>query len=526
MNNHIKLYIYIATLHLLVICNVATAVAQPVQGCTGIKNFAIPGMSLDITKTEWVDEGPPPVIPFHPPLTLPGRSPAHCLVQGIIDQRTGVNNVQYGIGFALALPDNWNGRFLFQGGGGLNGRILPPVGFEASGETTALARGFAVVSTDSGHQSTSVFDAGFMVDQEAAMNFLYKANVKVTIAAKQIISRYYGGDPAYSYFVGCSTGGREGMIMSQRYPFYFDGIISGAPAMRTGLSNLADKWVAVTLNKIAPKDTAGKPVPGGAYTETDKKLIIKSLLDACDANDGITDGMIFDVKGCRFDPERLVCHGPKTENCLTSVQARALKLAFGGPKDSRDIQVYPGFAFDTGITYTGPGLPGLLVRSANPVGPSNNQALSQDVDAEAEAATGPMALGDSTWTNLSAFSGHGGKIIFYHGVSDPWFSALDTIGYYKRMSAANGGMEQVRNWSRLFLIPGMGHCRSGTATLDHFDMLSAIVDWVEQGRAPDKVISKGSAFPGRSRPLCPYPEFAHYKGGGSSEAASSFECRK
>jgi hypothetical protein len=151
--------------------------------------------------------------------------------------------------------------------------------------------------------------------------------------------------------------------------------------------------------------------------------------------------------------------------------------------------------------------------------------MEQDVDAEAvRAALDPTALGDTKdWTNLSTFSGNGGKLIFYHGISDPWFSALDTAEYYENLEADNGGAEQVHKWSRLFLVPGMGHCNGGEATLDQFDMLSAIVDWVENN-SPDSIVAKGSAFPGRSRPLCPYPKYAHYKGSGDPEDAANWNC--
>jgi feruloyl esterase len=142
------------------------------------------------------------------------------------------------------------------------------------------------------------------------------------------------------------------------------------------------------------------------------------------------------------------------------------------------------------------------------------------------AADANARLGDSVWTNLSTFSGHGGKLIFYHGLSDPWFSPLDTIGYYERLIRDNGGASQVESWSRLFLSPGMGHCQGGSAALDRFDMLTAITDWVEKGIAPDAVIATGSAFPGRSRPLCSYPAFARYTGQGDPEDAKNYVCQK
>jgi len=151
------------------------------------------------------------------------------------------------------------------------------------------------------------------------------------------------------------------------------------------------------------------------------------------------------------------------------------------------------------------------------------------VDARALAAANDTAealTATSRWTNLNTFSSHGGKLIFFHGVSDPWFSAQDTIDYYDRMTKANGGAAQVTNWSRLFLVPGMGHCQGGPATLDQFDLLTAVVDWVEKGTAPNGVPATGRGLPGRSRPLCAYPQHAHYKGTGDTQDARNFECRQ
>jgi feruloyl esterase len=325
--------------------------------------------------------------------------------------------------------------------------------------------------------------------------------------------------------MGCSTGGREAMLMTQRYPRFFDGVVAGAPAMRTNFSNLADKWVTVALNQVAPKDEQGRPQAARALSESDKRLVIDSLLKACDANDGAADGMIFDPRGCRFDPADLACKGPKTDACLTSEQAAALKKGFAGPKDSRGIPVYPGFWFDSGITAT-QGIPGLLNPGPSPVG-GPTYATEMDIDKDALVAANPIAaMGDTAhWTQLSTFSEHGGKLIFFHGVSDPWFSAQDTVRYYEHLTADNGGAASVSKWSRLFLVPGMGHCRGGAAALDEFDLLDPIVNWVEKGVAPESVISKGKAFPQRSRPLCPYPQHAHYKGKGNVENAASFECR-
>ena len=302
----------------------------------------------------------------------------------MIDRRTGLDGKRYGIGFAVALPDDWNGRLLMQGGGGLNGRVAPPVGGVAAGDTPALARGFAVVTTDTGHEG-AVFDARFMRDQQAGLDFAYVAVGRVALAAKDVVARYYGRPAAKAYFAGCSTGGREGMLMAQRYPAYFDGIIAGAPAMRTGHSNLAVRAMRVAFNRLAPPDAAGKPQPALAFSDADRKAVVQGLLDACDANDGAKDGLIFDTRGCRFSPASLACKGPKADGCLSAPQVAAIEKAFAGPRDSKGRQVYPKFLYDTGIVTAGPGIPGILMPNAgSPVPPV--PGFEQDVDAEARVA--------------------------------------------------------------------------------------------------------------------------------------------
>lgn len=498
--------------------------AQDAASCVALGELKLPNAALEITSAQHIPAGPAAAGPQGQP-GFRGTLPAHCRVEGILERRTGVNGVEYGIRFALALPDDWSGRFLFQGGGGLNGSVNPPLGAAAAGATPALARGFAVVSNDTGHRGAG-FDGSFFADQKATLNFLWLANGKVTVVAKEIIDAYYRKPADHSYFVGCSTGGREAMIMSQRYPTYFDGLVSGAPAMRTGFSNLGMRSVSVALSAAAQRDASGNVIAGSALSEGDKKLIVDSLLKTCDADDGIADGLIFDPLSCDFDPAELACAGAKNESCLSPAQASAVKQALSGPKTPRGQQVYPGYLYDTGITTNAQGvIPGVLNGAASPVGP-RTPPTTQDVDAEiAEVLAAPSTLGDTaSWTNLSTFSGNGGKLLFYHGVSDPWFSSLDTVRYYETLAAQSGGLDATRDWSRLFLVPGMGHCRGGSA-LDEFDLVSAIVDWVENDRAPDSVVATGNAFPGRSRPLCPHPQHTHYKGSGNPEDATNFECR-
>jgi hypothetical protein len=478
--------------------------------CADMLKFQVAGSALTMSAAA------PGTLRISPnfPGTVPVAVPAFCRVDGVIDQRKGMDGKPYGIGFALALPDQWNGRFLFQGGGGLNGSVTLPLGSQAAGDVPALARGFAVVTTDTGHTG-SVFDGSFFRDQQASLDFYYVAIGRVAQLAKLMIASYYGRPVEHSYFDGCSTGGREAMIMSQRYPDYFDGIISGDPAMRTGHSNLALGFMTAEF----------QPDPKKFFSDSDRKLIVNSLLQACDAKDGLKDGMIFNSRACQFDPAALVCSGSKAEGCLSKTQADALQKAFDGPKSARGDAIYPGFPFDAGIADTG-GIPGLLNGPLIPVATGADFGHF-DVDREAGRVDGDTTarLGDSTWTNLSSFAGHGGKLLFYHGLSDPWFSPLETLRYYEKMSKDTSNGSAV-SWSRIYMVPGMGHCQGGSATLDRFDMLSAVVDWVEKGVAPDRVIATGTAFPGRSRPLCPYPQHAEYAGHGDTNDAANFVCQQ
>jgi len=445
-----------------------------------------------------------------------GRTlPPHCHVAGSFERRSGVNGVEYAIGFAMNLPEDWNGRFLFQGGGGLNGSIREPVGAQAAGGRSALERGFAVVSTDSGHQGSG-FDGSFMADQLALLNFQFYANAKTTEVARPIVAAYYGSAPHHSYFVGCSTGGREGMMMAQRYPQLFDGIVSGAPAMRTTVSNLALRWISNQYVK------AGLENPRDPFSADEEELIMGALLGQCDALDGNADGLIFNRSACDFDPRDLACSANPGQaagrQCLADAKAEALQRAMAGPVNAAGMPVYVSFPWDSGIDDTG-GLPGLLIAGGSPpIGQHGADMASQDVDAEFMAAlTANEALGaTASQYNVSSFIDKDGKHIFYHGEADPWFSANETVRYFGAMGAANSAVAAGEEYSRLYLVPGMAHCAGGEQTVDTFDLLTPIVDWVENGAAPGAVTATGTSMPGQSRPLCPYPGYAHFEGGNYS----------
>lgn len=497
----------------------AVAASGQTSSCANLKNLKISGVEITTTISAAADAKVPASFP-----QITEDLSAHCLVEGVIDPRKGVNGVEYGIGFAVALPKNnaWNGDLMMQGGGGGDGILYYPDGNSYSGNKPALNRGFAVVSTDSGHKSKSgPFNFSFMRDQLVYLDFAYRANAEVAAVAKQIVATYYTRPAAYSYFVGCSTGGREGMILSQRFPTVFNGIVVGDPAMRTGFSNLAiGQWIPVAYNQTSQKDASGKPEIAKFLTDAQRKLFIHALLHQCDALDGVADGMIFNPLACHFDPAVLSCKAGQTTDCIAPNKIAAIKKAFSGPTNSYGTQVYPGFLYDTGITAKTP-IPGLLNLGARGLFGPYTDATTIDVDKLALHDSAPLV--EPASTNLTTFSQNGGKLIFFHGDSDPWFSPLDTLRYYKAMTAANGGSAIVEHWSRIFLVPGMSHCGGGPS-LDHFDMLTAIVNWVQKGTAPTAIIATGRAFPGRSRPLCAYPKHAQYIGHGNTQDAKNFRC--
>ena len=446
--------------------------------------------------------------------------PAHCKVEGVINARKGAAGKDYGIHFAIALPDQWSGRFLLQGGGGLNGSVLPPTGPVAAESRPALARGFAVISSDSGHKGM-VFDSSFMNDQRAALDFAEASVRTVAMLGKDITRRYYGKQIEHSYMTGCSTGGRETMLATQRYPELFDGVIIGAPAMRTGDSNLAIEYTQVLLNQVAPKGADGKLSLASLLTPAVRKTILDGVLGQCDGLDGLKDGMIENVAQCRFDPKKLICKPGKKEGCISAGLAGALDKAFAGPKDKAGYPIYTAVPYDTGIVdlrggYLPTGAPG-------PLGPAST-ATSIDLDARIYDIRRDAAqrLTDTNyWTNLNTYLDRGGRLIFFHGVSDFWFSPLATWDYYQRAAKVNG--KAFTDASRFYMVPGMQHCQGGNS-FDQFDMLSSIIDWVEEGKAPEAITAQRKAPSTEARPLCPFPTHAQYMGG-DVKSAGSFSCK-
>lgn len=474
--------------------------------------------------------------------------PAHCLVEGTINPRAGAGGQEFGVGFQLRVPDGWNGRFLFQGGGGLDGVLGEAVGaVPVAGALSppALVRGYAVASTDSGHRGRDNGDASFGLDQQARLDFAYAAIGEVSREARALVAARHGRAPERAYFMGCSNGGRSAMMAAQRFPTQFDGIVAGAPAFRLTRAAVAQIWDLQAFLRAAPRDAEGRPVLAAALSDGDLRLVADAVLRACDATDGLADGSIEAMAACRFDPAVLRCAGDeKTDACLSAPQVEALGRVFGGAREGNGRALYAPWPWDAGIAAPGwrawklgtspngaapnarnatLGPPALGLVFTTPPEPGLDP-LRFDFDRDPPRTAQMAAINDPTGTMLSGFAARGGRMLVFHGNSDPVFSTHDLTAHWRDLARDNGGPEALGGWARLFLVPGMGHCGGGPA-LDDFDPLAAIEAWVERGEAPDRLLARGNAFPNRGRPLCPYPLEARHDGRGDPQRADSFACR-
>ncbi|WP_341316847.1 tannase/feruloyl esterase family alpha/beta hydrolase [Paraburkholderia sp. IMGN_8] len=500
-------------------------------------------------------------------LTVAGKPIAkHCLIQGSMNQRvSSVDGKTYAIGFEMRLPVAWNGRFFYQANGGLDGNIVTATGVIGGGGPTdnALNMGFAVISSDAGHSAAQ--NPLFGLDPQARIDYGYNAVATLTPMAKQVIKLAYGKGPDRSYFDGCSNGGRHALVAAARSSAQYDGIIAGDPGFHLPKAAVGEMWSAQQLAKVATATTAnGLPDIKTGFTAAERQMVASRILAKCDALDGVSDGLIQDIKACQANfslaADVPTCTGNVRDGtCLTSAQKDAIGNVFSGARDSTGNALYASFPYDAGLgqgwsawkqsnsitldpaaaafTFTTP------PQSASVLSQLSAYALnfSMDTDAPKIFATGGV-YSESAWsfmtppdeTNLSALKQRGAKLIVYHGTSDPVFSSNDTTDWYQRLMAANGG--DASNFARLYTIAGMNHCSGGPST-DQFDLLTPMIAWVEQGKAPDGVIATArdasNAVPnadvpadwgaGRTRPLCAYPKVARYKGG-DVNAASSFVC--
>lgn len=493
-------------------------------------------------------------------------APEHCLIKGKMNERTGVSTVvgsTYAIGFEMRLPSDWNGRFYYQANGGIDGSVIAAVGrFMGSNgsDSAALGKGFAVISSDAGHQPGAPF---FGLDPQARLDYGYNAVAELTPMAKTLIELAYGKQPDRSYFGGCSNGGRHTMVASARYANQYDGFLVGHPGFNLPKAAVAQVYGIQQYTTLVTVDTTDSAATlaslQGAVTAEEFNLIAVKVLDQCDDLDGAIDGMIADIYGCQaaFDLDRDVptCPSGRDGTCLTTEQKTVMANIMAGPNNSSGA-IYSSFPYDAGMSGADwfkweydmalnrdPGAVGYIFTTPPTpyIGSQSDYDFLMSFSMENDAPK--IYTTDATFTesgidfmtppnptDLSTLKQRGAKMMVIHGTSDAVFSVNDTVNWYKGLQNANSG--DASNFARLFLVPGMNHCGGGPAT-DKFDGLDALIDWVEGGVAPESVEAtvraENTELPaawtsGRTRPLCSFPEIAKYIGTGNIEDAQNFIC--
>jgi feruloyl esterase len=454
------------------------------------------------------------------------KTPAYCEVAGVIAPVKDSH-----ITVVYRLPQSWNGKLVGLGGGGWAGNLtLDRSGPRMYAAAANLQQGYATAQTDGGHPTTALWDTRWAANPESFKDFSYRAVHLMTTVGKAVVARYYGKPQKRAYFQGCSTGGRQGLMEVQRFPDDYDGVISGAPVY-----SFLTQTSALVRNEAFAK-------PGAALTAAQVTRLHEAALAACDAQDGVKDGIITDPRACSFDPATLQCPaGAATPDCLTAPQVAAIRSVYDGLKTSdgltasyalsrggeggwaRFVVLAPVSGADAGIGDVGNGLGGL--RKALFGNPDYDlRAFDAERDLKTLRDSEYAGLYEAKDPNIAPFVAHGGKLLLWHGFDDPGPSALGTIDYYERVRETTAPKAPALDASlRLFLLSGVYHCRGGPGA-DGFDSLAALDRWVESGQAPDEVIA--TREDGKlSRPLCRYPTLPRYKGSGDPAAASSFECR-
>jgi hypothetical protein len=440
-----------------------------------------------------------------------GDTPAYCDVVGYVQPQ---------IEFELRLPlTSWNGRYFQTGCGGFCGEVR--IG-ECDGP---LAGDFAVAAENMGHVGTVLGPALWAVDLKVRVDYGTRSTHVTAVASKAIIERFYGHTAAFSYFRGCSTGGREGLGEAQHFPADFDGIIAGDPAFAGRLGAFANNWDARQL-----LTRSGTPV----FPPEKIKLLHAAVLDACDALDGLKDGIISDPRLCHFDVTKLACPAGHDEpTCLSAAQVASAERIYDGARNSRGERLFPGhLLYGSEAAWSGEYVATLTDSYLKyMVNPAPNRATYShwdfDFDRDEPAAAAVAALYDPVAPHrapdLAAFKGRGGKLIVYHGWADQGVSPLATLDYYAKVTAKEGGITAVQSWFRVFMVPGMFHCRGGDAP-NTFDFMPGMLAWVEKSQVPDAVIARqldhGQLV--RSRPLFAYPAVAVYSGQGDVNDAANW----
>jgi feruloyl esterase len=443
--------------------------------------------------------------------------PAFCRVAATL-RPSGESDIRIEVWMPLA---TWNNKFQAVGNGGFAGSITYTSGGGGieRGMAEALKRGYATASTDTGHAASA--GSGFLGHPEKLADFGYRAVHEMTVAAKAIIDAFFGSGPKLSYWNGCSGGGRQGLMEAQRFPADYDGIIAGAPA--NPLTRLA-AW-NVHVGQLALKDPA-RTIPSSKYP-----VIHRAVLNACDAVDGLKDGLIGDPSRCSFDFKTLQCRGEDSVSCLTAAQVESAQNVTSPAVHSKTGEIiFPGLALGTELGWAtkigGPAPSGLgtdYFKYAVFKDPTWNWRTFDVEPAVARADRVDNGTTNATNPDLTAFHTRGGKLLLYHGWRDQNFSAQSTINYYESVLERMGSDQSA--WLRLFLAPGMGHCGGGEGP-NAFDAVTALEHWVEKGNAPRSITAshRTDGKADRTRPLCPYPQVAKYRGTGSIDEAENFAC--
>jgi len=449
------------------------------------------------------------------------NTPAHCRVSGqVIPQ----------VAFEVRLPAEWNGRFLMYGNGGFAGEPLESPGRNAQ-FGRAMRRGYAVAATDTGHSAITEPGGTFAADRQKLLDYAFRSLHVTAEAAKMLLRAYYGTAPAKSYFEGCSTGGRQALILAQRFPNDFDGITVGAPVLNfTGTMLHAIQYGQA--NKTGPLSPAKMPA------------LIARIYESCDAKDGLKDGLIDDPRRCDFQPVRDLprCEtGADRPDCFTVPQIATIE-AFYNEVKSDGRKIYPNWPVGSEVAGQA-GRSGWDPWSVHDGGPTLNQQFTEgffryfvplkpdpqydplqfDLDKDYSKLDNLHRILDATDTDLTRFRQHGGRLLMYFGWADPALNPLMGVEYYEGVTEKMGA--GTRDFFRLFMVPGMLHCGDGPGP-NSFDTLGPLSEWVEQGKPPDSIQATKIANnkPVRTRPLCPYPQVAKYKGSGSIDEAANFTC--
>lgn len=498
--------------------------------CESLSHAALPGTT--ITTAQSIPAGT-----FTPPYgNALDKLPAFCRVAGVIKPASD----SY-IRFEVWMPaSGWNGRFLGVGNGGFAGSI----GFNSMAGN--LKRGYATAGTDTGHEATAEDASWAYRHPEKVTDFGYRALHLTTLDAKSLVEAFYSRAAQHSYFDSCSDGGREALMEAQRFPADYDGILAGAPA------NFWTHMLAagVDISQAIYTD------PAGYISSIKFPAIARAVLAACDAQDGVKDGIINDPPQCRFDPATMLCRHGDARDCLTAPQVASLQKLYAGGRNSHGAPIFPGYApgaedgrggWIPWLIGNGPGGSSSSVYMENyfrymvfddPVW----NPLTASVDSALQTADEKTAAAlNATETNLHEFQARGGKLILYHGWNDPAIAPANTINYYSGVLHAMGARE-AQSFVRLYMVPGMQHCIGGpgpnafgqlgitTAKGPEYGIYDALERWVEKGQTPGAVIAtkfvddnsaKGVRL---TRPLCPYPQIAVYKGTGDPNDDTNFEC--